>query len=349
MRGDSNGDGIIDISDSISSLFYLFAFHELDCQDAADVDDNGAIEITDLTRLLGYLFLDQPPPPEPFPECGWDWGEDELACKSNFVCLENSILSVGAFNIEVFNPNKAGNGEIMAVLARITREFDLLVAQEIRDSSEGVADTFLNKINLLPGSKYQMYESPRIGGEQYAFYYDADRVEFIDAQVYPDPNEILVRGLIIARFRVHLFEFTLLAIHANHVQTSSELEEIARAVDSQLVSNPAENDLIILGDLNADCDSFDENDFQHPLRQAKYHWVITNEMDTLVDPTADCTRDRIILLNNTFTQEYVPGSAGVFYFDRQYGLDSSFSRSVSDHYPVFARFKVNLQIDDGWR
>ena len=41
VRGDSNGDGAIDIADAIAVLSYLFAGgRALDCDDAADVNDD---------------------------------------------------------------------------------------------------------------------------------------------------------------------------------------------------------------------------------------------------------------------------------------------------------------------
>jgi hypothetical protein len=54
------------------------------CLDAADADDNGALEITDPIRTLGFLFLGYCMPPWPGPEegpseCAADSTEDSLA------------------------------------------------------------------------------------------------------------------------------------------------------------------------------------------------------------------------------------------------------------------------------
>ncbi|MBI4582979.1 MAG: hypothetical protein HY717_03000, partial [Planctomycetes bacterium] len=52
---------------------------ELACPDAADVDDNGELEITDAIRILTYLFLGDDPPPFPGPRaCGGDPTADTL-------------------------------------------------------------------------------------------------------------------------------------------------------------------------------------------------------------------------------------------------------------------------------
>jgi hypothetical protein len=73
IRGDSNGDGAVDISDALNTLFYLFGQSVAPgCLDALDADDGGAINIADVVFVLGYLFQDGPPPAAPFPAPGID-------------------------------------------------------------------------------------------------------------------------------------------------------------------------------------------------------------------------------------------------------------------------------------
>ena len=53
---------------------------------------------------------------------------------------------------------------------------------------------------------------------------------------------------------------------------------------------------------------------------------------------SDCTYDRIIAtpgLREDYAKE-----AGVFRFDAAYGLAADAAKKVSDHYPVYARFRV---------
>ena len=84
VRGDTDGSGTTEITDSIRIFLYLFAGGiDLDCQDAADVDDSGIMEITDGVYLLNYLFLAGSPPSAPFPSCGTDPTEDTLVCESS--------------------------------------------------------------------------------------------------------------------------------------------------------------------------------------------------------------------------------------------------------------------------
>lgn len=83
LRGDTNSDGSIDISDGIRTLLRLFAGGvPAACEDALDADDNGVVEISDAVYTFGYLFLGSTPPPEPGPAaCGEDPTEDDLGCE----------------------------------------------------------------------------------------------------------------------------------------------------------------------------------------------------------------------------------------------------------------------------
>lgn len=82
IRGNSNLDGTVNITDPIFTLNYLFlGTSTVTCLDAADANDDGQVNITDPIYVLGYLFLGSDPIPSPFPTCGLDPGpEDGLGC-----------------------------------------------------------------------------------------------------------------------------------------------------------------------------------------------------------------------------------------------------------------------------
>ncbi len=80
LRGDSNGDATVDISDPIHVLSYLFnGGSEPRCMDAADADDNGDLDITDAIVMLGELFTDSAAIAPPYPTPGEDPTPDGLA------------------------------------------------------------------------------------------------------------------------------------------------------------------------------------------------------------------------------------------------------------------------------
>ena len=80
VRGDANGDEVVDISDGIAVVSYLFLGRELVCLDAADTDDDEQLVITDAVYLLDFLFRSGAPPPPPYPGAGTDPEGDILGC-----------------------------------------------------------------------------------------------------------------------------------------------------------------------------------------------------------------------------------------------------------------------------
>ncbi len=82
VRGDSNGDGWVEVSDVIRTLLWMVGRADVACMDAADFDDNGRVDLLDPIRGLFFLFLDGDPPEPPYPSAGVDPTPDALDCGS---------------------------------------------------------------------------------------------------------------------------------------------------------------------------------------------------------------------------------------------------------------------------
>ena len=90
VRGDADDNGIINLTDAIFNLNYLFiGGAEPTCQDSADADNNGSLQLTDGVFILMFLFNGGAPPPDPGAECGVDPADpaDAMACDSYDSCL----------------------------------------------------------------------------------------------------------------------------------------------------------------------------------------------------------------------------------------------------------------------
>jgi hypothetical protein len=77
-------DGLVNIGDAVRILYQLFwnvEGLELECEKAADVDDDGEVTINDPVVLLNFLFMGGPRPPEPFEAPGLDASPDDLTCE----------------------------------------------------------------------------------------------------------------------------------------------------------------------------------------------------------------------------------------------------------------------------
>ena len=81
LRGDSNDDGSVDVSDAVAVLGYLFQGGNAPyCADAADANDDGSVDIGDPIVILRSLFQGSARIRAPYPRAGYDRTPDELDC-----------------------------------------------------------------------------------------------------------------------------------------------------------------------------------------------------------------------------------------------------------------------------
>ena len=80
LRGDVNGSAVVDLSDAVAALRFLFIgdFEPL-CADATDANDDTRLDIADPIFVLSFLFAGGLAPPSPGPDiCGLDPTPDSL-------------------------------------------------------------------------------------------------------------------------------------------------------------------------------------------------------------------------------------------------------------------------------
>ena len=71
LRGDTNDDGLVDISDGIRVLGWLFLGEaEPPCLASGDVNGDAEVDLSDASYLFGFLFLGGPGLHLPYPSCG---------------------------------------------------------------------------------------------------------------------------------------------------------------------------------------------------------------------------------------------------------------------------------------
>ncbi|MEE3200331.1 MAG: hypothetical protein VX254_09905, partial [Planctomycetota bacterium] len=110
LRGDSNDDGQIGISDSMRLFSALFLGGDFPaCREAADSNNDSRIDITDGIYVLSYLFLGGDDLPAPGPtSCGIDpdpvGGPGDLGCSQYLSCANNGGVQG---NIKI--PGEDGN------------------------------------------------------------------------------------------------------------------------------------------------------------------------------------------------------------------------------------------------
>ncbi|MFP6633842.1 MAG: dockerin type I domain-containing protein [Planctomycetota bacterium] len=95
-RGDVDSSGLIDLTDAVQILNYLFqGGARPGCMETADVNNDTEVNLTDSVFLLTYLFLGGEPPTTPGPPgfgggCGSDPdavdSPGDLGCESYSGC-----------------------------------------------------------------------------------------------------------------------------------------------------------------------------------------------------------------------------------------------------------------------
>jgi deoxyribonuclease-1-like protein len=250
----------------------------------------------------------------------------------------DSIL-IASFNIQVFGESKLAKPQVVDVLTRVVRRFDVVAVQEVRAKSDSIVPTFVNAINA-DGSRYQYVIGPRLGRtvskEQYTFIYDSTRIEIDPSSVatLPNPGDTLHRPPLRARFRVRTnppeagFSFWLVNIHTDPDEVPQEVDALADAFVSMRSVIPDEDDVILLGDLNAGPPQFGR------IKQIPgIGWAVSG---TTTNTRRSKTYDNLIF-DRTATTEYT-GRWGVLDLQETFGLPLDKALEVSDHNPVWAAF-----------
>jgi hypothetical protein len=82
-RGDVDHSGRVSVGDAVSLLLFAFGARPVPCVDAADANDDGVIDGSDAVFTLLYIFAlaNSSPFPEPFEVAGPDSTIDELGCE----------------------------------------------------------------------------------------------------------------------------------------------------------------------------------------------------------------------------------------------------------------------------
>ena len=230
---------------------------------------------------------------------------------------DHETVKIANWNLQVFGKSKASNQELMDFYASTIDDYDIIFVQEIRDSD---GESFASLCSML--LDYNCEISSRAGRstskEQYGVVYKEDiQIEkFKDHN--PDDQDRWERPPIEVTFDINGYELKVYNIHIKPDDVEQELSYL-----EQMISN--EGNLMVLGDLNADCKYYNPEDKGFD----GWEWVITDEEDTTSSAT-DCAYDRIILNEDAY-KEYV--SHGIF--------KEGITKEISDHYLVWVELRID--------
>ncbi|MDL2261212.1 endonuclease/exonuclease/phosphatase family protein [Methanimicrococcus sp. OttesenSCG-928-J09] len=256
-------------------------------------------------------------------------------------------ISVAAFNIQIFGQSKAAKDDVMDVLSKTIRRYDIVGIQEIRDASGTSLPKLVEMINEGKDENgnpynYDYVVSDRLGRssskEQYAYIYDANSV-FVASEplVYPEPdgNDPFEREPYMVTFRANGGDFDALfiLIHTKPDDAKNEIDELDSVVQYAKTIYKDQENYVIMGDFNADGSYFNEKG-DSALKSDDYVWLIGN--DEVTTTKSKNTYDRIVITKPL--EKYFTNQSGVFNYSAEYGLNETQTYEVSDHYPIYAVF-----------
>lgn len=269
--------------------------------------------------------------------------KDEIPVSDLPPSATGDTITVASFNIQTFGHTKLQNPGVLEVLAGTVRRFDVVAIQEIRDIHTDVLPKFVDVINES-GQRYDYLLGPALGRshskERYAFVYNTSRVQPDRDWVYTvdDPDDLFHREPLVARFQTRKaqpFTFTLVNIHTDPDEAEQEVNALADVLAGLQQDESREDDVIVLGDLNAD-----PRHFGRLARVPQIKWVI----DGIPTNTRRTKTYDNVLFDEFMTAEFT-GRAGVFDFAREFQLSPDAALAVSDHLPVWAEFRSEEQQD----
>jgi endonuclease/exonuclease/phosphatase family metal-dependent hydrolase len=250
-------------------------------------------------------------------------------------------IKIASFNIQVFGRSKLEKPAVMQVLCDVARRFDVIAIQEVRAREDDIVPRFVQQLNA-GGRRYDFLIGPRLGRttskEQYAFVYDTATIEADRSALYTveDRADLLHREPLVASFRVRgpapqeAFTFTLVNVHTDPDEVPRELGALAGAFRAVRNDGRGEDDIILLGDLNAD-----ERRLGALAQLPNITWVVSG---TPTNTRGSQTYDNI-LFNRVATSEFT-GLSGVIDLMREYQLTLDAALEVSDHLPIWAEFSA---------
>ncbi|MDX1924968.1 MAG: endonuclease/exonuclease/phosphatase family protein [Pirellulaceae bacterium] len=256
----------------------------------------------------------------------------------------NTIM-VGSFNMERLGPSKLGNPWVMERFAEIIRQFDVIALQEITSSDQRTLPILVQEVNRN-GGHYSYTISPRIGRkstgyyEQYAYVFDTTRVQSSAevSYVVADEADVLHREPFCGRFQtitrgVQPFNFTLINIHTDPDEIGHELDVLADVFRSVRQYEYPEDDVMLLGDLNAP---------PNGLRSLGQIPDLVPLIQNLFTNTVQKKALDNILADRVHTREFT-GRAGIINLEKMFGLTLSDAERISDHVPIWAEFSITEQ------
>jgi endonuclease/exonuclease/phosphatase family metal-dependent hydrolase len=270
----------------------------------------------------------------------------------------NQTITIATWNIRDLSTHSRNDFELLQI-SYILQKYDFIAIQEVNDQE--VIHRLVHWLKVLDNSYGSLISPPSGTGsekEQYSFLYRKKSIKCLGSSKLAEGN--FARPPFMASFKAGDFDFTVISIHicfgCNGLGKVGRRLEIQRltSVYSNLLHGQ-EKDILLMGDFNLDPN---DDAFLTLKTIGSTQPILTCEPHEACSQLST-TRETNLFDNMWFDRQHVNEYAnehGIFDFDEELFEDPSGDSSdyreryarfaVSDHRPVWAKFRTDLTDDD---
>lgn len=258
-----------------------------------------------------------------------------------------ATISIASWNIQQFGEAKSSDPERLARIADIVKEFDVIAIQEIvhaPSNGQVVVDRLTSELRNEHRRTYRPLLGPRTGcpdgrTEQYAVLFDSEILDLVNSRTIADDPTPAIDNMCRDPFVVTLrmrntaatLTFTLIVVHTDPDTTAlrRDLNALGRIYRAVQAGDAEDDDVILLGDLNAEPGNLEDLGNVPDLVYA------VPDSGTMV---RGASRNDNIVFQWSATGEDYTGRSGIFHVARFLGISEQDAGRLSDHLPVYAVF-----------
>jgi len=257
-----------------------------------------------------------------------------------------ATITIASWNIEQFGEAKSGDPVRLSRIAKVVKEFDVIAIEEIvHAESEGqvVIDRLTAELRDEHDREYDHVLGPRTGceggrKENYAVLFDSEILERVDFTTIADdanaPDNMCRDPLVVElklKSTAATFTFTLIVVHTDPdpAELRRDLNALGRIYQTVQADDPQDDDVILLGDLNAEPRNFEGLGNISDLVYA------VPDRGTMVQGAKG--NDNIVFQWGATGEDFT-GRAGVIRLAEFLAISEEEAEWLSDHQPVFAVF-----------
>jgi endonuclease/exonuclease/phosphatase family metal-dependent hydrolase len=262
--------------------------------------------------------------------------------------------------IASFNTLRLGRGahKDLGKVATVLSAYDVIALQEVMSE-----DTLRKVRDMLTRTTHVLWEyviSARSLGrttykEYYAILFRTDRTMYTDTSggIWDDEGDHFEREPFYATFKSGNFDYTIIVMHSDFDNSKKVMRKEARLLTKvfQRVAkrDSLEHDIILMGDFNlsADDEGWDSLKTIPTIRH-----LIPGRTQTTLSTSGGLSKayDNIWIRNQFTNHEYADTANADYYYHSMFSRSSNpgleARKKVSDHVPVWAKFRVDQPDDD---